>query len=193
MVAPGHTTLTVAGLMARFRAGDREAADQLVSLLYPELKRLAVARMNAEANRHSWQPSLLVNELYLQLVRVKSLPAPDRADRSEREHFLQFAGHVMRHLLINRSRLLAKRVTKIDIEKVDAAGDKAGTDTLQEIDNLLDKLAAIHPRFRSIVEMKVFEDLPVDEIALRMAIAPRTVARDWNFCKHWLRRQLKTD
>ena len=149
--------------------------------------------MNAESDRHSWQPSLLVNELYLQLVKVKSLPAPDRADRSEREHFLQFAGHVMRHLLINRSRLLAKRVTKIDIEKMDAAGEESSTATLQEIDNLLDKLAAIHPRLRSIVEMKVFEDLPVDEIAARMAIAPRTVARDWNFCKHWLRQQLRTD
>jgi RNA polymerase sigma factor (TIGR02999 family) len=187
------TTLTVASLMARFRAGDREAADQLVSLLHPELKRLAAARMNAEMNQHSWQPSLLVNELYLQLVKVKSLPAPDRADRTEREHFLQFAGHVMRHLLINRSRLLSKRATKIDIDKVDTPGEGASTATLQEIDNLLDKLAAINPRLRSIVEMKVFEDLPVDEIATRMAVAPRTVARDWHFCKHWLRQQLGTD
>ena len=63
--------------MARFRSGDREAADQLFSVLYPELRRLAAIKMNAEGSENPWQPSLLVNELYLQLVKVKSLPAPE--------------------------------------------------------------------------------------------------------------------
>jgi len=90
--------------MARFRSGDREAADQLFSLLYPELRRLAVIKMNAEGSQHSWQPSLLVNELYLQLVKVKSLPAPKTETCSERDQFLHLAAHVMRHLLIDHSR-----------------------------------------------------------------------------------------
>jgi RNA polymerase sigma factor (TIGR02999 family) len=192
-MAPHETTGTIATLMARFRSGDREAADQLFSLLYPELRRLAAAKMKAEGSQHSWQPSLLVNELYLQLIKVRSLPPPTCDDRSERDHFLRFAGHVMRHLLIDHARLLSKRAVKIDIAQFDIAAEEGGTATLQEIDQLLEKLAGIHPRLRSIVEMKVFEGLSVEEIANRLDIAPRTVARNWTFCKQWLREQLKAD
>ena len=76
---------------------------------------------------------------------------------------------------------------------VDVAEAEAGTATLQEIDDVLERLAAIHPRLRSIVEMKVFEGLPVGEIAGRLDIAPRTVARNWTFCKQWLRENLGSD
>ncbi|MBV8864048.1 MAG: sigma-70 family RNA polymerase sigma factor [Acidobacteriaceae bacterium] len=191
MAPPQQSSVTVASLMARFRSGDREAADQLFSLLYPELRRLAAAKMKAEGGQHSWQPSLLVNELYLQLVKVKSLPAPENAGGSERDHFLRFAGHVMRHLLIDHSRPLSHRITKIDIAKFETL-EEAGDTTLQEIDELLEKLASIHPRLRSVVEMKVFEGLSVDEIAVRLGIAPRTVARNWTFSKEWLREKLQT-
>ncbi len=192
MTSP-QTSTTVASLMVRFRAGDREAADRLFSILYPELRRLAALKMNAEENQHSWQPSLLVNELYLQLVKVRSLPPAISGDRSEREQFLQFAGHVMRHLLIDHSRRLSKRAAKIDIAQFDLAAEEGGTATLQEIDDLLEKLAAIHPRLRSVVEMKVFEGLSVEEMADRLGVAPRTVARNWTFCKEWLRDQLKME
>ncbi len=192
-MASPETSVTVASLILRLRSGDREAADQLFSVLYPELRRLAAAKMSAEGSDHSWQPSLLVNELYLHLINVKSLPATDHATRSEREHFLQFAGHVMRHLLIDHSRLLSKRTTKIDIAHFDAAAREENVATLQELDDLLDKLGAIHRRLRSIVEMKVFEGLAVGEIADRLQIAPRTVARNWSFSKAWLREQLKVE
>ncbi len=68
-MASHQTTGTVASVVIRFKAGDREAADKLFSILYPELRRLAALKMNAEESQHSWQPSLLVNELYLQLVK----------------------------------------------------------------------------------------------------------------------------
>src|SRR5579875_1042261 len=151
-----QTSDTVHSLMARFRAGDRAAADQLFVQLYPELRRLAAAKMRGEASDHSWQPSLLVHELYLHLVKVRSLPPPQSSARSERDHFLQFAGHVMRHLLVEHSRLLSRRTTKIDIAHFDGLPEETGTATLQEIDNLLDKLGALEPRLRSIVQMKVF-------------------------------------
>ncbi len=189
-MACSEASVTIASLMARLREGDREAADQLFTALYPELQRLAATKMRAEASDHSWQPSLLVNELYLQLIKVKSLPAPAKAARSEREHFLQFAGHVMRHLLIDHARLQSRRVIKIDIANFEFIDTHQSSVTLQEMDNLLEKLAAIHPRLRSIVEMKVFEGLAVDEIAGRLQVAPRTVARNWTFCKEWLREQL---
>ncbi|MDQ2713141.1 MAG: ECF-type sigma factor [Acidobacteriota bacterium] len=179
--------------MARFRSGDREAADQLFSLLYPELRRLAAIKINAEGSQHSWQPSLLVNELYLQLIKVKSLPAQETVDCSERDHFLHLAAHVMRHLLIDHSRLLSQRIVKIDIAQFELTEDGGGGATLQEIDNILEKLAEINPRLRSIVEMKVFEGDPVEAIANRLQIAPRTVARNWAFCKQWLREKLQAD
>jgi RNA polymerase sigma factor (TIGR02999 family) len=189
-MAAQQTSATVASLMARFRAGDREAADQLFVLLHPELRRLAAAKLHGEATGHSWQPSLLVNELYLHLVKVKSLPGPENSARSEREHFLQFAGHVMRHLLIDHSRLLSRRTTKIDIAHFDGVAEETGTATLQEIDDLLDKLGAIEPRLRSIVEMKVFEGMSIEEIAQHLGVSSRTAARDWTFCKRWLREKL---
>ena len=79
-MASHQTSVTVGNLMARFRAGDRDAVDQLVVLLYPELRRLAAIKMNGEASGHSWQPSQLVNELYLHLIKVKSLPAAGKLD-----------------------------------------------------------------------------------------------------------------
>ncbi len=82
---------------------------------------------------------------------------------------------------------------KIDIAQFDFAEEEAGTATLQEIDDLLERLAAIHPRLRSIVEMKVFEGLSVEDIAERLEVAPRTVARNWAFCKQWLREKLNYD
>ena len=192
-MASPETSVTVASLMLRFRSGDREAADHLFSVLYPELRRLAAAKMNAEGSDHSWQPSLLVNELYLQLIKVKSLPAPESSSRSEREHFLQFAGHVMRHLLVDHARLLSRRTTKIDIANFEWIASENNGATLQDMDDLLARLGAIHPRLRSVVEMKVFEELSVEEIAHRLEVAPRTVARNWTFCKGWLREQLKVD
>lgn len=179
--------------MARFRAGDREAANQLFVLLHPELRRIAAAKMNGERKGHSWQPSLLVNELYLHLVNVQSLPPPEDSGRSEQQHFLQFAGHVMRHLLIDHARLLSRRTTKIDIAQLDGVADETGTATLQEMDDLLDKLAAVEPRLRAIVEMKVFEGLSLEEIAGRLNIGSRTAARDWTYCKRWLREKLQSN
>ena len=186
-----QTSATVSSLMARFRSGDREAVDQLFVLLQPELRRLAAAKMTGERKGHSWQPSLLVNELYLHLIKVKSLPAPENTARSERDQFLHFAGHVMRHLLIDHSRLLSRRTIRIDIAEFDEVGEETGTATLQEIDNLLDKLGAIEPRLRGIVEMKVFEGLSLEEIAKKLDMNPRAVARNWTFCKRWLREKLQ--
>src|SRR5690349_18746378 len=90
---------TFARLMTEFRQGDKAAADSLVELLYPELRKLAAARMRGERTEHTWQPTLLVNELYLVLVKAKALGNGSRADE-EKTAFLGLAGHVMKHLLI---------------------------------------------------------------------------------------------
>lgn len=80
----------IAGLMAAFRNGDKHAAGALVDLFYPELKRLAAARMKGERTEHTWQPTVLVNELYLELIKVKDFStAPGRGEEAdENQHSL---------------------------------------------------------------------------------------------------------
>src|SRR5262249_3997071 len=106
---------TVSHLMADFRKGDRAAADRLVELLYPELRRLAAAKMKGERSEHTWQPTLLVNELYLALVKIKALKGgSDLSGDQEKAAFLGLAGHVMKRLLIEHARPLYRRSEKIE-------------------------------------------------------------------------------
>src|SRR5262245_26071376 len=109
-----EVSLEIRSLMARFRSGDRTAADALVGHLYPELRRLAAARMQTERQEHTWTPTVLVNELYLELVKIKALRA-SHEDSSERDAFLRLAGHIMRRLLIHHSRPLYRRAQKVDV------------------------------------------------------------------------------
>ena len=114
-MSPGHSPDTVRNLMSRFRLGDRQAAGELVSLFYPELRRLAAARMKGEQPNHTWQPTGLVNELYLELLKVKALRASDSDGEAERRAFLSLAAHIMRRLLIEHSRPLSKRSKKSEL------------------------------------------------------------------------------
>lgn len=179
---------TVPALMSRFRSGDREAAGSLMDLLYPQLKRLACAQMRSEGKPHTWQPTVLVNELYLELVKVRALRAAN-ADQEEREAFLSLSAHLMRRLLIQHARPLAKRVRKEQLE--DDLGE-AGEQSLVEIEQLLQRLEEIDPNLRAVVELRVFEGLTAGEAAQRMGCSERTVARCWTFARNWLAQELAT-
>lgn len=179
---------TVAVLMADFRHGDCAAANRLVELCYPELRRLAAARMRSERTEHTWQPTALVNELYLELVKVRSLGGGSGVNEQEKAAFLGFAGHLMKRLLLHHARPLYRQVEKIEFqEEPGSAG--TGTETLGEVEEALSQLAAIDPRFKAVVEMRVFEGLTSDEIAARLGCSRRTVASYWNFAKHWLQKE----
>jgi RNA polymerase sigma factor (TIGR02999 family) len=180
---------TVARLMADFRQGDRSAANQLVELLYPELRRLAASKMKGERSEHTWQPTLLVNELYLALVKVKALAGGSDSGEQEKAAFLGLAGQVMKRLLIDHSRPLYRRAEKVEFrDELDLAS--AGAESLHFVEEVLTRLAAIDPKFRSVIEMKVFEGLTGDEIAAQLGCSPRTVASYWTFAKRWLEREL---
>jgi RNA polymerase sigma factor (TIGR02999 family) len=175
--------------MAEFRKGDRAAADRLVELLYPELRRLAAAKMKGERTAHTWQPTLLVNELYLALVKIKALNGHDSASGEEKAAFLGLAGHVMKRLLIDHARPLSRRVEKVEFKE----GPNlvaSGAESLQYVEEALSRLGAIDPKFRTVIEMRVFEGLTVDEIAQQLACSPRTVANYWTFAKRWLQKEL---
>jgi RNA polymerase sigma factor (TIGR02999 family) len=176
---------TVAQLMGRLRKGDPAAAGQLVEVFYPQLKQIAKVRMRGEDSRHTWQPTALVNELYLELRKVRGLRPSAESDEEERTAFLRFAAFLMRRLLIHHTRPLFKQV---QFQGFDERFDKAstGAESLGEIDCALDRLCEINPNLRMVVELRVFEGLTGDEIAARMGASPRSVARWWNFARDWL-------
>jgi RNA polymerase sigma factor (TIGR02999 family) len=176
----------VGRLMRALRQGDRGAGRELVSLFYPELRRLAAAQMKEQGSAHTWQPTALVHELYLELIRTKKLSDRDYGDQ-ERAAFFGLAGQMMRRLLIHHARPLHRRVQHADI---DETGDIAArADPLHQVEDALDRLAAIDLKLRSVVEMKVFEDLTGDEIAERLGCSRRTVANYWNIARRWLQKE----
>jgi RNA polymerase sigma factor (TIGR02999 family) len=185
-MAPVDSPNSASQLMTGLRGGNSEAAGKLVELFYPELRRLARMRMAAERAGHTWQPTVLVNELYLELTRVRSLPPGSAEEEQQRSEFFALAAFLMKRLLQHHSRPLPKRVSKTDIgEAIDIAA--TGEESLREIDDVLARLAAVDPKLRLVVEMKVFEGLSREEIAERLGCSVRTVARHWEFAQHWLR------
>jgi RNA polymerase sigma factor (TIGR02999 family) len=174
--------------MADFRSGDKLAADRLVELLYPELRKLAAARMKGERTEHTWQPTSLVNELYLVLVKVKALGNGSRADE-EKAAFLGLAGHVIKHLLIDHSRPLYRRADKVRLHDIPDLA-QTGLEDVHFVEQLLARVGAIDPKLRTVIEMRVFEGLTGDEIAQQLGCSPRTVANLWTFAKRWLASEL---
>jgi RNA polymerase sigma factor (TIGR02999 family) len=174
--------------MADFRNGDHEAAAQLVELFYRELKRIAAARMRSERLDHTLQPTAVVHELYLELVKVKALRPANSDGPDEKAAFLGLAAFLMKRLLIHHARPLSRRAQKAELP--DLPGARPAEHSVLEIDDVLNRLAAINPALRQVVELKVFEGLTREEIARKMGCGTATVARHWNFARHWLEEAL---
>lgn len=176
---------TVALLMASFRQGDHEAAGRLVELFYPELRRIAAARMRAERLDHTLQPTAVVHQLYFELVKVKALRPADSDGADEKAAFLGLASYLVKQLLIHHARPLLKRAEKVEL--LDLPGPPSSTEhSLIEIDDALNRLAAINPALRRVVELRVFEGLTREEIARELGCGTATVARHWSFARNWL-------
>lgn len=178
-------------LMAAFRHGDQEAANQLVDMFYPQLRRLAAAHMRNEAAGHSWHPTLLVNELYLELIKINALQPTKGDEQQEKAAFFGLASLLMKRLLMQHARPLQRRVRKIDVTEDCLISN--GLETMAAIESLLARLEAIQPRLRQVVECKAFEGLTTRETAERLGCGTATVDRDWTFARHWLQRELPAE
>jgi RNA polymerase sigma factor (TIGR02999 family) len=178
------TAQTISELMTKLREGDHRATRQLFDLLYPELRHLAALRMKRERKDHSWQPTALVNELYLELVKIKSLRGGE-TDQEEKEAFFRLAAFLMRRMLIHHSRPLHQRIEKVELDEATIVV-VPHAESLVDVENALERLASINPTLRSVVELRVFEGQSVGEIAAELGCSNRTINRYWSFAQRWL-------
>lgn len=178
--------------MARLRAGDSTALDDLFPLIYDELKGIARAHLAREATGHTLGPTGLVHEAYLQLARRATLEPADRV------HFLNMAAQAMRRILIDHAR--ARKRVKRDagqqvalLEEIDAMMTEDAADELVALDDALQRFATLNARGARVVELRFFAGLTLDEAATALGVSLKTVQRDWLVARAWLRKEIDQD
>lgn len=181
----------VTRLLNELAKGHAGAEDQLVPLVYAELRRLAGRFMRGESPSHTLQPTALVHEAYLRLAR------PGGPDWENREHFFAVAAKVMRQILVDhaRARGAAKRGGGIAPATVDDLDELPATPSdaqILDLDDALLRLAQLNERQARIVELRYFAGLSVDDTARVLNISPRTVKREWRLAKVWLYGEMTT-
>ena len=177
----------VTELLGRMHAGDREAADEVVGLLLPELERTARAVLRASERRHEVRPTLpsaeLINEAYLRMFKREARPTVDRV------HFLGVAAKAMRSALADRARArtAAKRPQgrSLPLDDVVASYEDRSLD-LVALDEALEVLEEADPELARIVELRVFAGLEVRAIAESLGVSERTLQRRWQAATRWL-------
>jgi RNA polymerase sigma-70 factor, ECF subfamily len=182
------STQDITGLLVAWGAGDREALDCLVPLVYQELRRMARRQLRRERSGDTLQTTALVNEAYLRLVDYERVRARDRA------HFLSIAAQAMRRILIERARGRRSEKRGSDPQKIslDDAGDVSDERAagLVALDEALSVFAAIDPRKARLVELRYFGGLTIEETAEVLGVSTPTVERDWRTAKIWLHREI---
>lgn len=178
----------VTELLARWAQGDHAAFDELVPVVYRELRDVAGRVLSHERAGHTLQPTALVNEAYLRLTGLRQASFTDRA------HFFGAAANAMRRILVDhaRRRDAVKRGDgwqRVSLDDVPVAGFDPVLD-LVELDEALDRLAEVAPPAARVVELRCFAGLSVDETAAVTGVSPATVKRQWTFGRAWLHRQL---
>lgn len=176
-------------LLNNAEAGNSRADSELFTLVYAELRKLAGTCLRAERPDHTLQPTALVNEAYLRLAGGRAISWQGRA------HFFGIAGRVMRRILVEyaRQRNAAKRgggLGRLDLDDSMAFVQRDPA-RLIEVDQALARLAAVDARAVTVVELRFFAGLSLEEAAETLAVSRKTVQRDWEFARVWLERELR--
>ena len=176
-------------LLAAWSSGDETAMDQLMPLVYGELRRIARRYMAGQRAGHTLQTTALIHEAYLKLVGQGERRWQNRA------HFFGVAAQAMRHILVDyaRARHADKRGGEAQAVSLDEATASTGTQAAEivALDDALRRLAEVAPRQSRVVELRYFGGLNVEEAAEVLKVSPETVTRDWRMAKAWLLRDLQ--
>lgn len=189
---PPSSPADITRLLQHWQAGDREALDRLIPLVYEELRTIASRHVRREWRAGALQTTALVNEAYLKLVGQRE------GDWQNRAHFFAIAAQVMRRVLLDDARraLREKRgraATALPIDDVALHAPESPVDTvdLLALDRALTQLQQLDPDQARLVELRFFGGLTVEETAAVMGISPATVKREWAVAKGWLQRALR--
>jgi len=174
----------VTHILDRAQSGDPKAAEELLPLVYNELRRLAASKMAMQPAGQTLQATALVHEAWLRLV-----DGPQRQYASRR-HFFAAAAQAMRHLLIERARRKMRErhggaLQRVDLENVELAAP-ADDERLLQINTALEELTLVAPEKAEVVKLRFFVGLDENEIAELLNLSPRTVERFWSYAKAWL-------
>lgn len=178
----------VTRLLAAIESGEAGATERLLPLVYDELRRLARQRMARERPDRVPQPTSLVHEAYLRLVREPDIHWSNRA------HFFAASAEAMRRIVIERVRKAGRLRhggghAQVPLDD-DLAAAPERSDELLALDEALTRLEALDRRMSGIVKLRYFAGLSVDETADALGISPRTVDREWTAARAWLFREL---
>lgn len=175
-------------LLADWSRGDAAALEQLMPLVYEELRQRANRYMRNQPSGHTFQTTELIHEAYLKISRS------EEQNFENRSHFFAVASQSMRHILVDYARAKQSQKRGAWQERVtfseDAPISFGRSEKLVALDDALEKLAILDERKCRVVEMKFFGGLTNEEIAEVLKLSDKTVMRDWNFARTWLLREL---
>jgi RNA polymerase sigma factor (TIGR02999 family) len=181
----------VTRILDRVQQGDPKAADELLPLVYDELRRLAASKLAREAHGHSLQATALVHEAWLRIANQ------DQQHFEARAHFFAAAAEAMRRILVDRAR--RKQAVKhggglmpVEINLVELPNE-SDPDQLLRVHEVLDKLAEEEPLRAEVVKLRFFVGMNHDEIAQALNVSEKTVKRYWTYAKAWLRHALENE
>lgn len=174
----------VTQILARVERGDSEAAEQLLPLVYDELRKVAAHKMSLQPPGQTLQATALVHEAYLRLV------GSEEKRWESRRHFFSAAAEAMRHILIDRARRRLRvrhggQAERVEVEEIEIAAP-AQDETVLQLNDALDELKRISPEQAEIVKLRFFAGFTEPEIAEILNLSERSVQRQWGYAKAWL-------
>ena len=175
-------------LLSEWGRGNANALNELLPLVYAELRRIAARQLRDERVGHTLQPTALVHEVYLRLIDQRHVDWRDRA------HFFGVAAQVMRRILVDHARRhrASKRGDGLPSVSIDQAKEPIAPDGIPvlALDHALDRLAGLDEGLARVVELRAFGGLTIEEAACVLKVSPTTAKREWRTAKAWLAREL---
>lgn len=181
----------VSAMLDEWSRGNQSALNELLPIVYAELRRIAARQLRRERPNHTLQPTALVHELYVRLVGQRQV------DWQSRAHFFGVAARVMRRILVDhaRRRGAVKRGEGVQCVSIDEAKGVAASSEIPilALDHALDRLKEVDSDLARIVELRAFGGLTIEEAAHVLKVSPSTAKRDWRTAKAWLNRELASE